>query len=48
MERRMKMEKHFVTFLSPGTFMAEDSTKPISSWDIKKAQQMAAKVKERY
>lgn len=42
------MEKHFVTFLSPGTFMAEDRTMPIPSWDVKLAQQMAESVKERY
>ncbi|HXN71473.1 MAG TPA: hypothetical protein VN861_02855 [Candidatus Acidoferrales bacterium] len=42
------VEAHFVTFLSPGTFMAEDSTKPIDSWDVKKARKMAAKITERY
>ena len=42
------MQKHFVTFLSPGTFVAEDSTKSIESWDVKKAQQMAKKITERY
>ena len=42
------MEKHFVTFYSPGTFVAEESTKPIDSWDVKAAMKMARKVKERY
>jgi len=42
------MNKHFVTFLSPGTFVAEDQTKPIESWDVAKAQEMAAGIKERY
>ena len=42
------MEKHFVTFLSPGTFVAEDTTKPIDSWDVEKAKKMAAKITERY
>lgn len=42
------MEKHFVTFLSPGTFVAEDSTKPIDSWDVTKAQKMGKSVEERY
>jgi hypothetical protein len=42
------VEKHFVTFLSPGTFVAEYSTKPIDSWDVKKAQKMATKIEERY
>jgi hypothetical protein len=42
------MEKHFVTFLSPGTFVAEDRTVPIESWDTDKAQAMADLVRERY
>jgi hypothetical protein len=42
------MKQHFVTFLSPGTFVAEDTTKPISAWDVKLAQRMAKKITERY
>lgn len=42
------LEKHFVTFYSPGTFVAETTEKPIDSWDVEKAQRMAAKVTERY
>ena len=42
------MEAHFVTFLSPGTFMAEDTTKPIESWDVKAAQKMAEAITERH
>jgi len=42
------MKQHFVTFLSPGTFMAEDSTKPIDSWDIEQAKKMAESITERY
>lgn len=42
------MQKHFVTFLSPGTLFAENSSLPIDSWDVEKAQQMADEVKERY
>jgi len=40
--------KHFVTFLSPGTFVAEDTTKPIESWDVTKARKMAKGITERY
>lgn len=40
--------KHFVTFLSPGTFVAEDRTKPIDSWDVPIAQAMAETITERY
>lgn len=39
---------HFVTFYSPGTFMAEMSTKPIEAWDIEAAKDMARNIKERY
>ena len=42
------LSKHFVTFYSPGTFVAEQSEKPIGSWDVKAAQAMAATIKERY
>jgi hypothetical protein len=42
------MEQHFVTFFSPGTFFAEQTTLPIDSWDVEQAKQMAATVTERY
>lgn len=42
------MEKHFVTFLSPGTLVSEETTKPIESWDVDTAVLMASEVKERY
>jgi hypothetical protein len=42
------MKKHFVTFYSPGTFVAETTEHPIDDWDVKHAQKMASKIKERY
>jgi hypothetical protein len=42
------MEKHFVRFYSPGTFVAEVTEKPIDSWDVEKAKQLARDIKERY
>lgn len=42
------MIKHYVTFYSPGTFMPEETTKEIESWDIKKAKDMANNIVERY
>lgn len=39
---------HFVTFLSPGTLVAENTTKPIESWDVDAAVKMARGVKERH
>jgi len=48
MEGEMKMKKHFVSFFSPGTFVAEQTTKPIDSWDVDRAIEMSKKIKERY
>lgn len=42
------IEKHFVTFLSPGTFMAENTTKSVENWDVAAAQAMAETITERY
>jgi hypothetical protein len=42
------MEKHFVRFYSPGTFFAEVTEKPIDSWDVEKAKEMARGITERY
>ena len=42
------MKAHFVTFYSPGTFVHEETTKPIDKWDVDMAVKMAAKVTERY
>ncbi len=42
------MQQHFVTFYSPGTFVAEMTERPIASWDTKLAVQMSKKISERY
>jgi len=42
------MKKHFVTFLSPGTFLNEETTLPIDFWDILKASDMAHGITERH
>ncbi len=42
------VSQHFVTFLSPGTFVAEHRTLPVESWDVERAQAMASEVVERY
>lgn len=42
------MEQHFVKFMSPGTFVAEETVKPIDSWDIAKATELAKEIIERY
>lgn len=42
------MRKHYVTFLSPGTFVAEQSTRPIDQWDTGLAVEMSTTIVERY
>lgn len=42
------MKKHFVTFYSPGTFVAETTEKEISTWDVEQAKEMAQAISERY
>lgn len=42
------VQAHFVTFYSPGTFLAKTSQKPIQSWDIEEAKRMAREIKERH
>jgi hypothetical protein len=42
------MQKHFVTFLSPGTFVSETTERPIDSWDVEAAVKMAREIKERH
>ncbi len=42
------MKKHYVTFYSPGTFVAEQTTKEIESWDFDVAVAMSKSISERY
>jgi hypothetical protein len=40
--------KHYVTFYSPGTFVHEQSTQEIESWNVAKAVEMARSIRERH
>lgn len=42
------MKANFVTFLSPGTFVHETSTKRIETWDVEQAKAMAKDIVERH
>src|SRR6185312_13624743 len=39
---------HFVTFYSPGTFVSEDTTKPVDGWNVDAAVAMARSISERH
>lgn len=43
-----RVEKHFVTFYSPGTFVAETTVKEIDSWDTDQAVKLADEITERH
>ena len=42
------MKKRYVTFYSPGTMVAEQTTKCVASWDVDKAVKMMADIEERH
>ena len=42
------IQKHFVEFYSPGTFVAEVTTKEIDSWNVDEAVEMSKGITERY
>lgn len=42
------MKQDFVTFYSPGTFVAEHTTVEIASWNVLKAREMLFDVEERH
>jgi len=42
------MQQHFVTFLSPGSFVHEETTKPIDTWDVEQATAMSHNIMERH
>lgn len=42
------VSQHFVHFLSPGTFMSEETRRPIEAWDVEMAAELAHGVLERY
>jgi hypothetical protein len=42
------MEKHFVMFYGPGTFVAESTQREIDSWDVPTAVKMAKDIVFRY
>lgn len=42
------MKQHFVIFYSPGTFVAETTSKPIDAWNVDDAVAMSAMIEERH
>lgn len=43
-----EVTQHFVTFYSPGSFVAEMTTHPIDEWDTDTAVEMARSIRERH
>lgn len=42
------MQKHYVHFESPGTFVAETNTKEVPSWDVDLAVAMSSDIQQRH
>ena len=42
------MQAHFVTYYSPGTFVPEETTRKIASWNVDDAVKGAFEIVERY
>lgn len=42
------MRQHYVTFYSPGTFVAEQTRRPVEAWDVEAASDMARTISERH
>jgi hypothetical protein len=42
------MKQDFVTFLSPGSFVHEEATERIDSWDVEKAKELAHGITARH
>lgn len=45
---KTKMQRHFVIFESPGTFVHETTEKPIDTWNVAAAVKMADDITERH
>src|ERR1051326_1239145 len=41
-------EKHYAVFYSPGTFVCEESSRPVSEWSTRQAVAAAETIRERY
>lgn len=42
------MQKHYVNFYSPGSFIAEVNQVPIDRWDVDQAVELARRIKQRH
>lgn len=42
------MEKHFVDFYSPGSFVSEATRREVAAWDVDEAVRISAEINERH
>ncbi len=47
-DKKTTMKRNFVEFYSPGTLVSEVTRRPIESWDVGLAQEMAHEIVERH
>lgn len=48
MDPNTDMQKHYVIFYSPGSFVSESTSKEIDAWSVDLAVRMAKDIKERH
>lgn len=42
------VQQHYVVFYSPGTFVAEQTSKPVAGWNVETAVEIARGIQERH
>ena len=47
-EQDIEVKQDYVVFYSPGTFVSEETSKEVDSWDVDAAAEMAKSIKERH
>ena len=48
MPSKIEKKQHFVTFYSPGTFLPENTSRPVKKWDVDAAVALSGEIDERH